>query len=223
MKRTLIKTADGSHSIMVEELRESFHSQNGSIQESVHTFINAGLVFLKEKFNPEKISIYEVGFGTGLNALLTEKWARETKIDCNYHSIEAYPLESSLWQELNYPGEISNTSNDVFKLIHESPWHQEIKISDNFSLTKYEEKIQSFVPDQNFNLVFFDAFAPSVQPHLWKFEVFKMIYEKMTQNSVLVTYSAAAAPRNAMVKAGFWIEEIRGAAGKREMTRAIKW
>lgn len=223
MKRTLIKTADGSHSILVDELRESFHSQNGSIQESVHTFINAGLFFLKETFNPSEVNIYEVGFGTGLNALLTEKWARENKTKCNYHSIEAYPLEAELWKELNYPSEIPNSSIEIFNELHKSPWHKQVEIGEWFKLTKYDEKIQSFIPDKKFNLIYFDAFAPSVQPHLWKHEIFEMIYKQMSKKSVLVTYSAAGAPRNAMAKAGFWIEELKGAAGKKEMTRAIKW
>ncbi|MFY0673273.1 MAG: tRNA (5-methylaminomethyl-2-thiouridine)(34)-methyltransferase MnmD [Bacteroidia bacterium] len=223
MKRTLFKTADGSHSIMVEELRESFHSQNGSIQESVHSFINAGLNFITEAFKYKSINIFEVGFGTGLNAILTEKWSRETRIKCNYHSIEAFPLENDLWQKLNYPSEIKNTSSDTFNALHLCEWNKEALISENFRLTKYKNELEKFETVKNFNVVFFDAFAPSVQPSLWKYEIFKMLFDQMTEKSVLVTYSAAAAPRNAMAKAGFWIEEIRGAAGKREMTRAIKW
>lgn len=223
MKREIFTTRDGSHSIKVEELRESFHSENGSIQESLHTFINSGLDFFTKTFGKAPIDVFEVGFGTGLNALLTQKWANKNEIKCNYTSVEAYPLEDELWQKLNYFEKISGINQQDFFDLHLAKWQDSVSITQNFDLTKINQELESFETIKMFDVVFFDAFAPKVQPQLWTDKVFSSIYKSMNENSVLVTYSAAGVARRNMAKAGFWIDEIKGAAGKREMTRAIKW
>ncbi|MBI1184493.1 tRNA (5-methylaminomethyl-2-thiouridine)(34)-methyltransferase MnmD [bacterium] len=222
MKRSLFTTKDGSHSIMVEELRESFHSQNGSLQESEHTFIKSGLSFLFDTFRPPKIELFEVGFGTGLNALLSYLWAVKDKVHVAYTGIEAFPLENELWQSLNYSKLIDANSYDAFSQMHRSDWNTPIALHEFFSFEKTHGDLVQHAYKKSYNLVYFDAFAPSVQPELWTDAIFKNLYDTMLNPAVLVTYSAAGQPRRAMTKAGFWLDEIRGAAGKREMTRALK-
>lgn len=223
MKRRIFTTSDGSHSIMVDELRESFHSENGSIQESEHTFIKEGLRYLNDTFKPKAINVFEVGFGTGLNAALTQLWQTNNSVPIKYFGIEAFPLEEEIWSALNYHEQIPSLNKSNFDTLHTVEWNKPTNISSGFELTKIKDEFEGYEHLNSYNLVYFDAFAPSVQPQLWSDKVFAKLFDTMQQKSVLVTYSAAGAPRRAMTKAGFWIEEIRGAAGKREMTRAIKW
>lgn len=223
MKREIVITKDGSPSIYVEELRESFHSLNGSLQESEHTFMKEGLQYLISEFAPKEINIFEMGFGTGLNALLCYDWSLGQNIEVHYSGLEAFPLEEAIYSQLNFPLSNGVDHSEKLKELHECEWEKWHRIDSKFHFRKICAPLTEHSYDGKHNLVFFDAFAPSVQPKLWSYEVFQKMYDAMETPGVLVTYSSAGAPRRAMSKAGFWINEIRGAAGKREMTRAVKW
>lgn len=223
MKREIVITKDGSPSVYVEELRESFHSLNGSLQESEHTFMKEGLQYLLNEFAPKSVNLFEMGFGTGLNALLAYAWANKNHQHLRYSGLEAFPLEDSIYKELKFDLGDQLDHSKALSSLHQVEWESWHQISDHFSFRKVNQTLTDYSFDVEHNLVFFDAFAPSVQPKLWSSEVFQNIYDAMETPGVLVTYSAAGAPRRAMTKAGFWINEIRGAAGKREMTRAVKW
>lgn len=223
MKREIIVTEDGSHSIFVEELRENFHSDRGSIQESEHTFIKAGLEYALDTFGFKELNIFEVGFGTGLNALLTLLKADQLAVPVNYDGIDAFPLEANIYHKLNYEELINGLEPGILNRINDLSWNEIHEITSTFKLKKIEADLLSHDLLSSYQLIYFDAFAPSVQPELWSQRVFDKLYGALDHHGVLVTYSAAGAPRRAMQKAGFWIDEIRGAIGKREMTRAVKF
>ncbi len=214
----VIMTEDGSHSIYVPELDEHYHSVRGAITESRHVFIEAGLKQLKKK----DIRILEMGFGTGLNALLTLAEANQSDISFNYTGIEKYPLDKEITDSLNFESLIDHIAAGTLKLIHESPWHQEVMITPQFILKKIQCDIHQMERIDEFDLVYFDAFAPEKQPELWTEDLFSKIFLSMKSNSILTTYSSKGTIRRNLKAAGFLVEKIPGPPGKREITRAYK-
>ena len=219
--RKLITTEDGSHSIYVPELNEHYHSTHGAIQESNHVFIEAGLKeILKSK---SFINIFEMGFGTGLNVFLTLIYSLDHEVDIKYTAIEAFPLESEIFTSLNYGELIKNgTSNNYFEHIHNGKWEQWSILSDGFQLKKQISSLEDFQPENKFDLVYFDAFAPNVQPELWANEVFLRIFNSMNPGGILVTYCCKGDVKRSLKSTGFSIEKLPGSLGKREMLRARK-
>lgn len=218
----LVKTEDGSHTLLNEKFGVHYHSIFGAIQESKHIFIEAGLVH-QSKYCSE-LNILEVGFGTGLNALLSMGYAKKTEAKINYFGIEAYPVSEELIAKLNYHGLVEDINADSdFKLIHQHDWGQPFNLNAYFNLEKVTQKIESIIlPANQFNLVYFDAFAPDIQPELWTGDVFEKIYNAMTEGGVLVTYSVKGVVKRALKSAGFQLEKLPGPIGKREFLRAIK-
>jgi tRNA U34 5-methylaminomethyl-2-thiouridine-forming methyltransferase MnmC len=215
----IIKTSDGSHSLYLKDRDETYHSKHGAIQESRHVFIGAGLRPIIES-GLKEINILEVGFGTGLNALLTLIEAEKSKLVIRYTSLEAFPLSIEVINQLNY-GTVLEADNE-FKKIHESPWKEPQKISSNFTLKKEETRLEDFEPEDQFDLVYFDAFAPTVQPELWTESIFRKMYAALNNGGVLVTYCSKGAVRRAMIAVGFTVERLPGPPGKREILRARK-
>lgn len=163
MKREIALTEDGSSSIYIPEMNEHYHSYHGAIQESNHVFIEHGISLIKRS----EIAVFEVGFGTGLNAMLTAIYAKEKNVKVDYYGIEAFPLESELLDQLNYSGLVGD-SNGYWKMIHEAKWGIEEPINAYFSITKIHEKIQLFdIQTENFDIIYFDAFGPRVQNEMW--------------------------------------------------------
>jgi tRNA U34 5-methylaminomethyl-2-thiouridine-forming methyltransferase MnmC len=216
MKREVRITEDGSSTLFVPELGEHYHSHFGAMQESKHIFIESALELVKM----DEINVLEFGFGTGLNALLTCTYAVENNIRVNYHSIEKHPLTDEEVALLNYDRE-ANT--DCLKEIHMIEWEKELTVNKNFCLTKIESDFRTICLKQNvYNVVFFDAFAPDVQPHLWSKEIFEKIFSAMKRGGVLTTYTVKGIVRRTMKEVGFKVEKIPGPTGKREITRAWK-
>ena len=219
MKIEIVKTADGSHSLFNAELNEHYHSIHGALQESKHVFIEAGLNFCFERSESE-ISILEIGFGTGLNALLTCIKAEMKNRKVEYDSLEAFPLGKNISDELNY-GELLGEQK-VFEKLHSSNWDCSEKISPCFILNKISTSVQCFVPYKKYDLIYFDAFAPNKQPEMWTKEIFEKVFSLLNPNGILVTYCAKGEVKRNLKAAGFKIESLPGPKGKREMTRAIK-
>jgi tRNA U34 5-methylaminomethyl-2-thiouridine-forming methyltransferase MnmC len=218
----VILTADGSKTIFNETINEHYHSIFGAVQESKHIFIETGYNFVAKSFN--HFNILEIGFGTGLNALLTYFESEKKGIKNNYIGVEPEMLSEKNVFELNYDKFIDDpTAKEIFTKIHTSPNNYPFYISDNFILNKLTDKIQNieFKP-QSFGLAYFDAFSPEVQPELWTKDVFKKIYDSMITNSVLVTYCVKGNVKRALKEVGFEIEKVPGPEGKREILRAIK-
>jgi tRNA U34 5-methylaminomethyl-2-thiouridine-forming methyltransferase MnmC len=187
----------------------------------MHVFIEAGLQPLLE--SGQQISIFEMGFGTGLNALLTLLESQRQHRSIYYTAIEAYPLENSLVQQLNYCELLKRPETQyIFNQMHESSWEEEISLSPDFTLNKQKCSLTEYAGPQQFNLIYFDAFAPDEQPELWTTEIFEMMFKLLLPMGILVTYSSKGSVRRSMQTAGFIVEKVPGAAGKREMLRAAK-
>ncbi len=229
MPPTLIKTADGSHSLFVAELDEHYHSIHGAIQESRHVFIQAGLkqIIKQDGASPvianDKINILEIGLGTGLNALLTFIETDKSSVNINYTAIEAYPISIDLINQLNYI-ECLNAENyqSVFNTIHTCETGKPVMLSNNFTFSKIIRKLQDAVFETKFNLIYFDAFGPRVQPEMWREDVFAKLYAAVEPNGCLVTYCAKGEVKRTLKKVGFTVESLQGPPGKREMVRAVK-
>ncbi len=219
----LVKTADGSYTLFVPDLGEHYHSMNGALQESNHVFIGHGLLHFIEK-NPaaHKIRIFEMGFGTGLNALLAVKVGLEFGLTIEYTSVEKFPVSMETAQKLCYGNLFVNKSLSLyFQKLHQAPWGEKTSIG-NFTLQKIHSDLVNFEPETTFNVIFFDAFAPDVQPRLWTLDIFSKIYSATDTGGVLTTYSAKGEVRRNLIAAGFTIEKLQGPPGKRHMLRGIK-
>ncbi len=217
MKTELRLTEDGSHTLFVPSLNEHYHSVHGAVQESTHVFIRAGLDYCRK--NP--ISVLEVGFGTGLNALLTFIYATEKNLRINYHSLELNILGPEIYKNLNYPQLFPGYQNIFFQL-HESDWEKPCEISPYFSLSKTECNLLDFNDFTKYDVIFFDAFGPDFQPALWHEDIFKKLYGCLNGNGILTTYSAKGNVKRALMQAGFTVTKLAGPPGKREMIRAEK-
>jgi tRNA U34 5-methylaminomethyl-2-thiouridine-forming methyltransferase MnmC len=214
-----IITKDGSSTLYSPRFNEHYHSVHGAIQESMHVFIRMGLEAIRP-FKKE-VSILEMGFGTGLNALLTLLYAQDLRIQ--YTGIESDPVPLPLVQTLNYPEELKMPeAQEPFLLMHQVEWNQPVVINEQFVLAKCHCKLQEFEASQPFDLVYFDAFAPNAQPELWEDEIWVKLYDLMADGGVFVTYSAKSSVRRGLQSAGFDVEKLPGPPGKREMLRAQK-
>ena len=218
LKREVIQTNDGSTTIHLPEWNESYHSKHGAIQEAYHVFIKNGLSLFEE--NP--ISVLEIGFGTGLNCFITYLESKKNNQAIDYFGVEAYPVALAEAMQMNYPTAIDKNQTAIFQQMHESNWEQKIVLSDNFKLTKHKQFFQEIEDVAAFDLIYFDAFGFRVQPELWSEEIFAAMYKALKSNGVLVTYACRTSIKNAMLSAGFSVEKLPGAPGKREMLRATK-
>ena len=219
MKREIQITGDGSTSIFIPELNEGYHSRHGAIQEAYHVFIKNGL----ELFTKKELSILEIGFGTGLNAFITYLETKKSKQTIDYVGIEAYPVENEHVLQMNYVQQLdAPDEQDVFNQIHASNWETKTELSNHFFLTKRKQFFQDIQDSDTYDLIYFDAFGYTVQPELWSEAIFKIMSHSLKKNGVLVTYACRSSIKNAMLAAGFTIEKLPGAPGKREMLRATK-
>jgi len=211
-------TADGSHTLYISEMEEHYHSVNGAIQESLHVYIEAGLNQCKK----ETVNVLEFGFGTGLNAFLTIIEAEKRHLKINYTTIEKYPLPASITNQLNYTKGFPEKFQPYFDKIHACEWGSFIRISDNFQIKKVQAGFSDFQFEDNYDVIFYDAFAPDKQQEAWSQEIFNKIFQHTNPEGILTTYCAKGNIRRMMQTAGFLVERIPGPSGKREMLRATK-
>lgn len=220
MQRIIEKTEDGSATLYVPELNEHYHSVKGARTESQHIFIDMGL-------NASAVPcphVLEIGFGTGLNALLTLEAAEREKRHVHYTAIELYPLT---WQEVDA---LKYSDHPLFRALHQSPWEADVEITPHFTLRKVQADVETTNRDRllsinqaPFDVVYFDAFAPEKQPELWKEEVFRSIHAAMSAGGILTTYCAKGVVRRMLQAIGFKVERLPGPpGGKREILRGRK-
>jgi tRNA U34 5-methylaminomethyl-2-thiouridine-forming methyltransferase MnmC len=217
----IITTSDGSHSLLNEELNETYHSVHGAIQESVHVFIESGLAYVLEKKPFLPISIFEVGFGTGLNALLTLQFVQRNGREVNYTAIEHSPLGEEIWPKLNYASLLDLTNE--YNNLHLSTWDRLHSLTPNFNFLKLKTTLQQVqLSTGSLDLVYYDAFAPSKQPELWTFPVLEKIFLALRPGGVMVTYCAKGQLKRDLNGLGLVVETLAGPPGKKEMVRATK-
>jgi tRNA U34 5-methylaminomethyl-2-thiouridine-forming methyltransferase MnmC len=219
LKREIITTSDGSTTIHLPDLNESYHSKHGAIQEAYHVFIKNGLSL----FEGKSVSILEIGFGTGLNSFITFLEARKTQQFIDYVGVEAFPVATEEAKQMNYVDQLNASKySDIFNSMHNTTWDEKHTISQDFCLTKRQQLFQDINDEDAFNLIYFDAFGFRVQPELWSLEIFEKMYKALKINGVIVTYACRSSIKNAMIECGFKVEKLPGAPGKREMLRAKK-
>ena len=215
MTQKIIVTNDGSHSVLVSAINESYHSKHGAIAEAKHVFIKNGLL----SANKKNITILEVGFGTGLNTLLSYQNSNQKDIAIDYHTIEPYPIKKDTYTLLNFP-DLIGEKKDVFFKLHNSKWEFKNQITKNFYLTKHNVSLQNYNTHKKFDVIYFDAFSPNKQPDLWTESILKKIHSKLKDDGFLITYCAKGTFRRTLKKIGFNVVSLDGPPGKRQITRA---
>ena len=224
-------TEDGSHTLFSEMAGQTYHSSHGAIQESRHIFISQLSINngRQSTVNSQRLSVLEIGFGTGLNALLTAEWACENGSKVEYTTIELYPLGKDVYSQLNYGSVLNDEA--LFIKLHEAEWDAGfVQIDENFSIRKCKSDIVDFlilnsqfsILNSSFDVVYFDAFSPDAQPELWTEGVFRNVYALMKKGGVMTTYCAKGDVRRAMLAAGCRVEKLQGPPGKRHILRATK-
>lgn len=212
----LIQTDDGSHTIYLPQLDETYHSTFGAIQESEHVFINAAL----GQCPKQTIELLEIGFGTGLNAYLTMLYAERNNIKINYHTVELFPINRPMAEKLNFTSHLKD--NHDFIAIHSATWEKNVNITSNFVITKHKADFirMDYLPQ--YDVCYFDAFSPDKQPDMWQLSRFELLYSYANHSAILTTYCAKGEVRRNMLRAGFVVERLPGPKGKREILRAKK-
>nr|WP_299174530.1 tRNA (5-methylaminomethyl-2-thiouridine)(34)-methyltransferase MnmD [uncultured Allomuricauda sp.] len=219
MKRRIITTGDGSKTIQIEDWNEQYHSKHGAVQEAYHVFIDHGL----RLFRDTDIKILEIGFGTGLNALVTILEKEKQGLQIDYVGVEAFPVSMEEVKMLDYCDQLNVPNyHETFMKMHNTPWEVQSVISEGFSLKKQLKDFKSINDINLFNLIYFDAFGARVQPELWTEEIFSIMYNALVHKGVLVTYAAKGSVRRALQAVGFNVERLPGPPGKREMLRGTK-
>jgi len=221
MLRKIEITGDGSTTVWSGETGETYHSRFGAIEESRHIYIEAGLKHYLKNHNRGHINILEIGFGTGLNALLTCLYSIENQLNIYYEAIELFPLTDEEYRVLNYPY-LAGDKGMIFPLLHQSPWETENKINEYFSIKKVKAGFTEYHSAGQYEIIYYDPFSPASQPGLWTPEILQKTYHLLGPGGLLVTYCSKGEVRRNLLSAGFEVEKIPGPKGKREIIRARK-
>ncbi|WP_435579620.1 tRNA (5-methylaminomethyl-2-thiouridine)(34)-methyltransferase MnmD [Gilvibacter sp.] len=221
MKRELIQTGDGSWTIQLPDWDEQYHSKHGAIAEAKYVFIKQGLQHKHALGSFLSLSVLEIGFGTGLNALLSLGFAKDHKIELHYTGMEAFPIAEQEWQAMRYPEDLGMPLAD-FQAMHEGPWEQPLSIDPLFTLTKQQRTFDQLDAEQAYDLIYFDAFGPRVQPELWHRDILEKTFKALKPGGVWVSYCAKGDVRRDLQSLGFEVERLDGPPGKRHMLRATK-
>lgn len=216
----IIATGDGSHSVLNVDLQETYHSRHGALQESRYVFIEKGLLFVAAMRPGIPIRIFEMGFGTGLNAGLSMMECMEGQMTIRYESWEKEPLPESIVAQLNYADIVG--ADEPFKAVHRAAWDREAEIAPGFSFMKRRGDLLTDAVSGEFDLIYYDAFAPSKQPELWTLDALRRVTERLSPGGVLVTYCAKGQVKRDLAALGLTVETLPGPPGKKEMTRATR-
>jgi tRNA U34 5-methylaminomethyl-2-thiouridine-forming methyltransferase MnmC len=219
MKKIEIRqTADGSNTLYLADLNETYHSSHGAVQEAMHVFIQHGITFLGQ--DKKTISVFEMGFGTGLNALLTAQWAQNQQRMIEYIGVELHPIPEEIWEQMDYVQERS--ANEMYAKIMSAEWETNHEINPYFQLKKIQIDIHQLQVNKQVDLIYFDAFGPRAQAEMWEMPVLTKMHEQLKPGGIFVTYCAQGQMKRNLRSLGFHLESLPGPPGKREMTRATK-
>lgn len=219
---TLVKTADGSTTLFNSAIGEHYHSRHGAVQESRHVFLKSGLQYFLAQNQIRDIKIIEVGFGTGLNFLLTAGFCTENNIQLEYTGIEAFPLSYEIVSRTGYDAYIPTEIWNSFIQNYQKALKQEVSINRPCRLFIADSKLLDFSTQKRYDILYFDAFAANHQPEMWEHEALNHIAGLLKPGGVFVTYAITGNLKRTMKSIGFKIEKAQGAPGKREMLRAVK-
>jgi tRNA U34 5-methylaminomethyl-2-thiouridine-forming methyltransferase MnmC len=215
---SIVKTSDGCDTIFNSEIGEHYHSVNGAYEESMHVFIKNGFQYCKKKH----INIFEVGFGTGLNSILTFLEAQKSNVSVNYFAIEKFPVGKNIIEKLNFSDYLNSENLETFHKLHSIEWERSIKISSNFSIHKINSNFVDYEPLFNIDITYFDAFSYEKQPEMWTSENFKKIFQATNNEGILTTYASKGIIKQNLREVGFFVKRLPGINGKRHIVRAIK-
>ena len=222
----VILTKDGSHTVYNSALDESYHAYNGALTEAEYVYIEHGLNYYLQRskhLSNQNIRILEFGFGTGLNAILTLAESRQLDCTIQYTSAEPNPLPDNVISHLNHGQLIKHNFETQFNQVHNAKWNEDVNLTDAFTIHKALSKIEELPNDgPQFDILFYDAFAPSKQPEAWTFEVLKRCSDLLSPEGLLVTYCANGQFKRSLKSLGFELDQIEGPMGRKEMTRAWK-
>ena len=223
MKREIKTTSDGSKTLYISELNENYHSHHGALQEARHVFIDNGLKTVQNY----EINILELGFGTGLNGLVTiDEFLKTDKNHViHYSTIEKYPVNECEVTELSYDSFFDEPNiKKYYRKLHECEWNKTTELFPNFFFTKYHRDFFDLkeIELPKINLVYYDCFGARVQPDLWEKPLFEMVADKMEMGGLLTTYSSKGSVRRILEELNFKVEKKNGPPGKREIINAIK-
>lgn len=221
VKKSFFETADGSPTLYMETLNEYYHSKHGALQEAEHVYIQSGLnAWLQNNIDAHKCTVYELGFGTGLNAFLAAQFASKNKLQLEYHSIEAFPLSPTEIATVNYTAQFSSEAASLYSAIINAPWENTEEINTYFHLRKILSRIEACAHFPSYDVLFFDAFGARTQPELWEDTIFEKLLPFLNPNGFFVTYSAKGSVQRVLRKLGLEVALIPGPPGKREMIQA---
>lgn len=219
MKREIRLTSDGSTTLYLPQWDEQYHSRHGAIREAEHVFMRMGL----DACDLKKITILEIGFGTGLNCFMTFLAAHQKQIIIDYVGVEAYPVTHEEVSKLNYTNQLEALEyQEIFDRLHSNAWGEKQEVTSEFHLTKKQIFFNEIDDENSYDLIYFDAFGAEHQPELWTSSIFEKMFVALKPKGILTTYAAKGSVRRAMLEVGFEVERLPGPPGKREMLRARK-
>lgn len=222
MNLEVVVTADGSRTVFDPRAEATFHSRHGALAESKHIFIDAGLNFVLQNSGKKSLSVLEIGYGSGLNAMLTLEYAMEHHVQIEYTGIDKYEFPIELYPQLEYRKHLTKTDEYLFQAITQAPPNKTISIHSSFVLHKIIDDFIHIPLTKIYDVVYFDAFSPRQAPDMWTKEIFSKLHTHLNKGGVLVTFCAQGQFKRDLKSAGFEVQRLPGAPGKREMTRGIK-
>jgi tRNA U34 5-methylaminomethyl-2-thiouridine-forming methyltransferase MnmC len=229
----IVQTGDGSNTIYNPQVGENYHSMHGALQESRHVFVNSGLKYFLDAA-PSKspppaggetlniVSILEVGFGTGLNFLLSADYCANKGINLDYTGIEADPLSLEMISQTGYDQYVSADLWQKFINNYKDLLNIPIALTPNCKLQIAYCQLLNFQSNKKYDIIYFDAFASAYQPEMWDETAISHTIKFLKPGGVFVTYAITGNLKRALKTLGCKVEKAPGAPGKREMLRAVK-
>ncbi|MGZ3776665.1 MAG: tRNA (5-methylaminomethyl-2-thiouridine)(34)-methyltransferase MnmD [Mucilaginibacter sp.] len=217
-----VVTADGSKTIYNSEVGENYHSRHGALQESRHVFLRSGLEHFLANNQVQEISVLEVGFGTGLNFLLSADHCIDNKVKLNYTGIEAYPLTAEMISQTGYDHYIPPITWKSFIEQYPNSLTDLVQVGQYCWLEIANCKLLDFKSDKQYDVIYFDAFASIHQPEMWNEDAISHTLNFLKPGGVFVTYAITGNLKRIIKSLGLRVEKAPGAPGKREMLRAIQ-
>lgn len=218
----VLKTDDGSKTLYLPGMDETYHSTHGAVTESSYVYIERGLdCWRAENPGVHQVRVFEMGLGTGTNALLAMEWCVRWGCTMHYYTVEKFPLSETLMRE--YWGDTGYAERS--EALHAAPWEEWVNIplpAGQFKLFKHHSDIQQATVPDELDVVFWDAFGPKKQEGVWGERLFEPIYQALNTRGLLVTYSAAGEVKRSLKLVGFALEKLDGPPFKRHMLRARK-